>query len=104
MTLVRTIENRVLSIADGRFKVQIKVLQVPRSLKFPDGYKVNCVLIDVDKRAVLLLLDNHQPFGYHVHFEMPHNKSARRGVDVKSYAEAIRFFFEEVRKVVDEKE
>lgn len=102
MSKARTIEDGVAYFADGRFEARIKVLEVPKSLKFPDGFKVSCVLLDTTTKTVRLVLDNHQPFGYHVHTELPHNKNARLQIDVKSYTEAIRFFFREARKVANE--
>lgn len=103
MSKALIIEDGVAYFADGRFEARIKVLEVPKSLKFPDGFKVSCVLLDTQTKTVRLVLDNHQPFGYHVHTELPHNKSARLQIDVKNYTEAIRFFFREARKVANEK-
>lgn len=102
MSKVRIIEDGVTYFADGRYEARIKVLEVPRSLKFPDGFKVSCVLLDKNSKTVRLVLDNHQPFGYHIHTALPQNKNARLQVDVKNYAEAIRLFFREVRKVANE--
>jgi hypothetical protein len=90
--------------ADGRFLAQIKVIEVPKSDKFPDGIKLRCVLLDVERNVPRLLLDNHEPFGYHLHTRLPEDKNFRASVDVKDYAEAVRLFIAEARKVVaDEK-
>lgn len=103
MSHARTVEDRVVSFADGRFEARVKVFEVPKSIKFPDGYKVSCVLLDTATKNVKFVLDNHQPFGYHVHTELPHNKNVRLKIDVKNYAEAIQFFFKEVRKLANDK-
>ena len=103
MSKARLLEDRVVSFADGRYEARIKVLEVPKNLKFPDGFKVSCVLLDTTTKSVRLVLDNHQPFGYHVHTELPHDKNVRLQIDVKNYTEAIRFFFNEVRKLANEK-
>jgi hypothetical protein len=94
--------ERIVYFADGRYEARIKVLKIPKSLKFPDGFKVSCVLLDTVTKNVRLVLDNHQPFGYHVHTELPHNKNARLKIELKNYNEAIKFFFKEVRKLANE--
>lgn len=102
MSKTRIVEDGVAYFADGRYEARIKVLEVPRSLKFPDGFKVSCVLLDLKAKTVRLVLDNHEPFGYHVHTELPHKKNVRLQIEVKNYFEAIRFFFNECRKVANE--
>lgn len=103
MSKANVLESIVVAFADGRYKAKIRVFEVPKSLKFPDGYKVNCVLLDTNSKTVLLVLDNHQPFGYHIHTELPHNRNARMKIDVKTYEEAIKSFFKEVRRLTNEK-
>lgn len=49
----------------------------------------------------VLLLDNHEPFGYHIHTKMPYDKSHRVFIDIQNYTEAIEFFINEVSKVVN---
>lgn len=49
-----------------------------------------------------LIEDKHQPFGYHIHTELPQNKNMRRQIDAKGYDEAVRLFFREARRVVNE--
>ena len=102
MSKSRLIESGVIYFADGRFEARVRVLEVPRSLKFPDGYKVSCVLLDTKTKTVRFVLDNHEPFGYHIHTELPQNKNVRLPVDVKNYTEAIRFFFRQSKKVANE--
>lgn len=100
----RILKDEIIMFADGRFLAQIKVIEVPKSDKFPDGIKLRCVLLDVERNVPRLLLDNHEPFGYHLHTKLPHDKKFRAAIDVVDYAEAIRLFIAEARKVVtDEK-
>jgi hypothetical protein len=62
------------------------------------------VLLDVERNVPRLLLDNHEPFGYHLHTKLPEDKNFRAPVDVEDYADAIRLFIAEARKVIaDEK-
>lgn len=103
MNTVHLILEKVLYFQDGQFEARLKVIKVPKSAKFPDGFKVNCILLDKETKTARLLLDNHAPFGYHLHTELPNNKHARLAVDVKNYSEAIQVFFREARKIADEK-
>ena len=85
---------------EGRFEARITAYQVPKSKKFPDGIKLSCVLLDLQEKVPRLLLDNHEPFGYHLHTKMPHDKAHRVPVDVNDFEEAIEFFMGEVPKVI----
>lgn len=103
MSKAHPLFERIVYFQDGRFEARVKVLEIPKSTKFPDGVKVNCILLDKQTNTARLLLDNHEPFGYHLHTELPKNKHARLSVNVKNYNEAIQLFFREARKVADEK-
>lgn len=89
-----------LEIKKG-FEVHIKVLKVPKRSKFPDGIKLRCVLINTELNVPILLLDNHEPFGYHMHTRLPYDKNHRVKVIVNSYEEAVSFFLNEARKVAN---
>jgi hypothetical protein len=73
-----------------------------KSLKFPEGMKVKCVLLNTQAGTARLVLDNHAPFGYHLHTELPHDKKFRLLLNLRSYQEAIKIFFEYARKIADE--
>jgi hypothetical protein len=101
MSKARTLLDDKIILADGRFVAQVKVIEAPKSTKFPDGFKVRCVLIDSARKVPRLLLDNHEPFGYHLHTALPLDKNVRVTVEVSSYEDAIRLFIKEARKVVE---
>lgn len=42
----------------------------------------------------MILLDNHEPYGYHLHAKLPEDKNYRVSIDIRDYIEAIKFFFE----------
>jgi hypothetical protein len=48
-----------------------------------------------------LLIDNHEPFGFHLHTELPHNKTIRIKMDVKSFHAAYEEFLKEVERVLE---
>lgn len=80
--------------------MEIKAFDVPVDERFPSGVKLKCVLIDVEQGKPLVLLDNHEPFGFHLHTRLPEDHDFRVSLDIDDYNEAIRVFFTEVRKVV----
>lgn len=94
--------DQVLLLENERFAAHIKVYEVLQSAKFPTGYKVRCALVERESGLLYVLLDNHEPFGFHLHSKLPGNKEFRITVEIKSYEDAIRKFFEEVRKVIHE--
>ncbi len=79
---------------------EIKAYEVPRDSKYPVGVKLKCVLIDVKQDKPRVLLDNHEPFGFHLHTRLPDDPDFRVKLDIADYEEAIRVFMKEVRKVV----
>ncbi len=46
--------------------VEIKIWQVPKSLKYPEGYKYSLFLVREGK--ILVGYDNHHPKGHHRHY------------------------------------
>ena len=79
----------MITFADGRFQAQVKVIEV------------RCVLLDLEWNLPRLLLDNHEPFGYHLHTKLPGDKNFRESVEVSGYEDAVRLFIKEARKVVE---
>lgn len=93
--------DQKIQFSDGKFEARIIVYEVAKSRKFPEGVKLKCVLLDLEVKVPVLLLDNHEPFGYHIHTKMPYDKSHRVFIDIQNYTEAIEFFINEVSKVVN---
>jgi len=87
---------------EGKYYAQVRITKVSKSNKFPDGIKVKCVLIDTENNRPLLLLDNHEPYGYHFHPLLPDDKKFRLTISINSYEEALEIFFREVKKVVNQ--
>ena len=61
MAKARILVEETVVLSGGRFQARVKVIEVPKTSKFPDGIKVKCILLDVDLRLPRLLLDNHEP-------------------------------------------
>lgn len=102
MIHARTIEHYSIILKAGRWAATIKALQVSGNPKFPDGIKLNCVLLDIKNNHVRLILDNHAPFGYHIHPHMPEDGAYRVKITVADHTEAIEFFFRHAERIIHE--
>lgn len=101
MAKAEILVDQTLSFKDGRFVAYVKALKVARNKRFPEGLKVRCTLVDQDHGTPLLLLDNHEPFGYHIHTKLPEDSDYRISIEVKSYAEAIEIFLKQVERLMN---
>ena len=90
------------AILRDRFRFIAKVFEVEKSPKHPQGIKAKFVLIDTFQSAPVLLVDNHEPFGFHAHTELPGNKDKREKLETTDYLEAYDFFKKQAKKVMDE--
>ncbi len=100
MSSAKLIYDQRLRFLDGRFETRIKAYEVTKSKKFPDGVKLSCVLLDLEEKIPRLLLDNHEPYGYHLHTKMPYDQKHRVPIKVETVEQAIEYFITEVRKVI----
>ena len=78
----------------------IKVYEVDKNKKFPDGIKARYVLVDAYKGVPRLLVDNHEPYGYHMHTRLPKNKSHRVKLEVDHYLDALDIFLDETKRIL----
>ena len=101
MAGAKVLLDDVLVFNEGRLFAELKVFEVPKSKRFPEGIKVRCVLVDNEIQKPLLLLDNHEPFGFHLHTKLPEDKNFRMSLEIKTYPEAIAYFLKEAKKVVN---
>ena len=75
------------------WKVSLKAYSVLKNKKYPEGIKVRFVLLDLELKVARLLVDNHEPYGFHIHTELPHDKSIRKPLKVSNYHEALDEFW-----------
>lgn len=88
-------------IVTERFRAEVRLWKVPSGEKFPDGLKAKFVLIDMKEKCARVLIDNHAPFGFHLHAGLPENKSIRKALNVVDFYEAYDIFLEEVEGVIE---
>lgn len=86
---------------DTRYRVILTVLEVTKSRKFPTGFKAKFVMIDVEAGRLRLLVDNHEPFGFHMHVGLPEDTNVRVELLVKDHNEALNLFLREVERIVE---
>lgn len=83
-----------------KYQVSLQALRVSPSKKFPSGLKVKYVLIDAENGYARLLIDNHEPFGFHMHTHLPDDHTVREILPVDDYNDALQIFFKEVERII----
>lgn len=96
--------DRKQVIQGGRYLISIKVYEVGPSKKYPDGIKAKFVLQDTVNGYARLLVDNHEPHGFHIHTRLPHDRTHRESLDVSGHDDALTLFLEEVERIVRNEE
>lgn len=91
--------ERKYILGGGKWKVEGIAYKVEISEKYPDGYKMKCVLVDIENGVPVLLVDNHDEYWYHHHPELPTDHDVRETLNVTDYKEAIRYFFRRVKEI-----
>ena len=99
MEASRVILNNTFAI-NNRYRVVLYVIRVEASKKIPSGIKAKFVLIDSKNGTPRLLIDNHEPFGFHMHTKLPAEENVREPLPVKDHNEALTFFFQEVERII----
>lgn len=85
-----------------RFRVDLRVLMVKQSKRFPDGIKARYVLVDIIDKVPRLLVDNHQPYGFHIHTGLPSNRSLRSQLENYDYKQAREEFWKRTWEIINE--
>ncbi|OQW48499.1 MAG: hypothetical protein A4S09_04795 [Proteobacteria bacterium SG_bin7] len=62
--------------------------------------KVRYVLVDADGEFARLLVDHHEPFGFHMHTQLSEDHSIREVLPTTDYNEALQLFLKEVERIV----
>lgn len=87
----------------GNFEGHIRIYKIPKSAKFPEGLKVSFSLVEIETGRLMVLLDNHAPFGYHLHTRLPEDKNFRVSINARTVQEALNTFYDEVDKIENKK-
>lgn len=99
MAKAKVILNERFAI-NHRYRVVLQVIEVVASKKFPAGIKAKYALIDSEGGFPRLLVDNHEPYGFHMHTKLPEEKADRVPLSVTNYTDALDLFFQEAERIV----
>lgn len=99
MAVTRTIINEDFAVG-SRYRYVLLAIEVPASKKFPTGIKVRFVMIDVEGGFPRLLVDNHEPFGFHMHTRLPEDGGVRVSLPVNDHNEALAIFLKEAERII----
>lgn len=94
----------VVTGKDDRYAIHLKVYEVRNSSKYPYGIKAKFVMVDTVKNEVCLLVDNHEPFGFHSHSLSGEGRTVRNPLAVFDYMTALDLFQLEVERIVKNEE
>jgi hypothetical protein len=100
MKKAKILLDRILDISE-RYRVELKVFEVDPNEKYPEGIKARFVLVDVVKKVPRLVIDNHAPFGFHLHNGLPEEKERRITLNISDYLQALDKFRDLVKEILD---
>jgi hypothetical protein len=90
--LLPVITDYAFTGTDGNeYVVEIDVYETQNLTMFPEGVSGTFRLFKLDQdgeRKLIYLIDNHAPYGFHEHDELPENHESRVTIHVKSWQEA----------------
>jgi len=84
----------------NNYLMDIIVYKVPKSKKFPDGIKSKFRLIHAPSNSLVILIDNHEPFGFHEHTK----NEERKKLVISKWEDALDLFMSKVKELEDEQQ
>lgn len=85
----------------GEFIAHMKIQKIPPTDNRPDGFKINCVLINLETLKPVLIVDNHKPFGYHLHPDASNDHNNRIELSVNDPFEALNIFIQKAKEITN---
>jgi hypothetical protein len=90
--LLPVITDYAFTGTDGNeYIVEIDVYETQNLTMFPEGVSGTFRLFKLDQdgeRKLIYLIDNHAPYGFHEHDELPENHESRVKIHVKNWQES----------------
>ena len=83
-----------------RYLIHLTAYKVKPDRRHPEGVKVRYLLLDVIASKPIILVDNHAPYGFHVHERLPVEQGHRRRLPTTDYLEALDEFQRLVAEVL----
>ena len=79
-----------------RYVGHIKIEQTNDPKKYPpDGTKMTANLLRINddgENELMVLVDNHEPYGFHCHDKLPKKHDSRQEINVDKWQDAWKFF------------
>ena len=89
-------ETYIFSGKNGKeYIVEIDIFHTANRRMFTEGISATFRLFEIDEFAekeLVYLIDNHEPFGFHEHDELPKNRESRISLRVRNWQEAWNIF------------
>lgn len=99
------ISNNASDKKGRKYKVVIHVEETDKTEQYPEGVKAVYKLFrlnDESSEELVILMDNHEPFGFHEHHKLPADKNKRRELGTKDWKEVRRIFQEKCKEKFNE--
>lgn len=101
--MLPVITDYIFTGTDGiDYSVEIEVYETQNLNIFPEGVNGTFRLLRINpdgERKLIYLIDNHAPYGFHEHDELPENHESRVTIHVKSWQEAWEKFQARCREI-----
>lgn len=85
----------------SEYIVEIEIFVTDNLNMFPEGVSATFRLFVRDEgngKTLVYLIDNHAPFGFHEHDELPYNRESRASLYVRNWQEAWNRFQEKFKE------
>ena len=83
----------------NNYLVDVIVYKVGKSKKFPDGIKSKFRLIHIPSNTLVILIDNHEPFGFHEHVN-----EERQELKISDWKDALDYFLYKTEELENEQQ
>lgn len=99
-------KSSITTGADGcRYKIEVYIKDHDDAAMYPEGVKAVFKMIRLDvnednESELLVLIDNHQPLGFHSHAKLPENHDYRQRLYTSDWREAWSMFQEKYREIL----
>lgn len=85
----------LVGLNGNKYFVEIEIYGTQNLLMFPEGVIATFRLFEIVESGemdIIYLIDNHAPYGFHEHDQLPGNHESRNQLFVKTWEEAWRIF------------
>lgn len=95
------ISTNTLDRYGRQYRVVVYIEEANRTEQYPEGVKALYKLFRLNNESseeLVILMDNHEPFGFHKHHKLPRDKYQRRSLGTKDWKEVWQIFQERCKE------